>query len=44
MLIACACAKPKPDIYAYSAPVVAAPLAASTYAYSRELHFDQMLL
>ncbi|XP_055295366.1 uncharacterized protein LOC129565045 isoform X1 [Sitodiplosis mosellana] len=31
MLIACACAKPKPDIF-YSSPVVTAPLAASVYS------------
>lgn len=38
MLIACACAKPKPDVLAYSSPFVAAPFAASVY--SRELNFD----
>ncbi|XP_055303736.1 uncharacterized protein LOC129569171 [Sitodiplosis mosellana] len=37
MVVACVCAKPKPDVIAYSAPVVAAPFASSAVV-SREFH------
>ncbi|XP_031636605.1 uncharacterized protein LOC116349350 [Contarinia nasturtii] len=37
-VIACVCAAPKPDVIAYSAPVVAAPFVASSAVVSREFH------
>lgn len=37
MVIACVCAKPKPDVIAYSAPLVAAPLTTSSAIVSSEL-------
>lgn len=41
MVVACVCAKPnpKPDVFAYSAPLVAAPLATSSAVVSSEFHF-----
>lgn len=40
MVIACVCAKPKPDVFAYSAPLVAAPLTTSGAVVSSELLFS----
>lgn len=37
MVIACVCAKPKPDVIAYSSPYVSAPLASSA-VFSREFY------
>lgn len=43
MVIACVYAKPKPDVIAYSAPVVAAPLATSSQYFARELTFELII-
>lgn len=39
LVAVCVSAKPKPDVIAYSAPLVAAPLATSSAVVSREFNF-----